>query len=450
MVAAKKLPAVSDPRTLKAKTCHAFNFNIKFEDLGDIGQSNASTAAPSPDDREQPPLQSLCYGEQLIEEMNLRYKQRAIDRQRLEQLSMPRRAGANIRTWRIPRSAASEGCDSDELFERRALRSSRREEQEEPRSKSAHAPRLQKEEVDALCERLAKPRRNVRQQASEVGLAALQPKYGEPKPPALSAGELEVLKAKDQERSKVAGFDLNSMVERLSAPRVPMPRAPSSGEEQMRESRGQVDFERIDALARPVKRGASCTSWGCRRAPRRHSLFELEDEPPEETLDDQEYGGLPPVPYFDSERRLARIMDGSLLSSPANSREIRRSPPRECDGELAELDAGAEAQRNREILARILAECEDVGLPEDDLSDAERDVQGLSPRKCVPSPPPRLRHPLAPSSLAKGRPRQPLLPSAPPRTRRRPVANCLAQSVLAERRRLEAQQRPDHHESLSD
>mmetsp|Transcript_43991 Transcript_43991/g.88758 ORF Transcript_43991/g.88758 Transcript_43991/m.88758 type:complete len:401 (-) Transcript_43991:80-1282(-) len=168
----------------------------------------------------------LSFGEQLVLETYVRCRQRPYDRKRQEELAAPRRRAATAGGSGEPGAASQDSSV-----------------QQPPPAKT-----LPRSQVDEICARLSQPRRFVSGKTS--------------------AGE-EVQQSSDAERAKRAALDVGAMLERLATPRLPRAHSPTSGEKivmsyKETSSGRSVDHERVAALAKPTKRGASCTSWGVR------------------------------------------------------------------------------------------------------------------------------------------------------------------------------------------
>mmetsp|Transcript_70061 Transcript_70061/g.130964 ORF Transcript_70061/g.130964 Transcript_70061/m.130964 type:complete len:264 (+) Transcript_70061:94-885(+) len=208
----------------------------------DVEESNANPAEEQQADglaeassTAEPPW-PMTYGEQLIWEMTQKYKGRRYDRKRTEELARPRRRHLTqdyAVLLQSPRPATS--SQSGETTSQ---------------SVGVMTPRR----LEEMVERLSKPKKTRSELEPTVESLSLMP-----------YGEALVLRAKAQEKSKRAGFDLQSMVTRLSSPRarrdvsdVPPLHVPLPSE-----TRGQppVNFARLFAMAKPTRRGASCSSW---------------------------------------------------------------------------------------------------------------------------------------------------------------------------------------------
>jgi len=172
---------------------------------------NLAEAASERSSKEDVPLSP---GEQLVLDTYLRYKQRPYDRQRQDELAVPRQHTRSFSTF----------CDST----------------------STTVPKMPKIISDDLCERLSQPKRPDRRK--------------------VSSGEALVKSARLRDRSQRASFDLPGLVQRLSAPKTARPRSPTSGERIMiqynkpQDGKG-ISKEKLDMLSRPVIRGASSGSW---------------------------------------------------------------------------------------------------------------------------------------------------------------------------------------------
>mmetsp|Transcript_38190 Transcript_38190/g.89606 ORF Transcript_38190/g.89606 Transcript_38190/m.89606 type:complete len:311 (-) Transcript_38190:128-1060(-) len=175
----------------------------------------------------------MTYGEQLIWEMTQRYKGRPYDRKRTEELARPRRPRVpeDLPPLPTPRSKSSQDTSA---------------------SKALMTP----DRLEQMVKRLASPRK-IRTDPEPSTISLSQMPYG----------EALVQKAQMEERAKRIGFDLQSMVNRLASPRrrsetpdaaVP-PQVSTIGSSRL--AGAPVDFARLAAMAKPTRRGASCTSW---------------------------------------------------------------------------------------------------------------------------------------------------------------------------------------------
>lgn len=168
----------------------------------------------------------LSFGEQLVLETYIRCRQRPYDRKRQEELAAPRHRGA---TGDPPVGAGEPGTSQS--------------------SSAQPSKTLPKNQVEELCSRLAQPKRFLGSKTSP--------------------GEDLAQQSSEEDRAKRAALDVDAMLSRLTAPRLPRAHSPTPGERVVmafkEASAGRpVDLERVAELAKPTKRGASLRSWGVR------------------------------------------------------------------------------------------------------------------------------------------------------------------------------------------
>uniref|UniRef100_A0A7S4SBR7 Uncharacterized protein n=1 Tax=Alexandrium monilatum TaxID=311494 RepID=A0A7S4SBR7_9DINO len=160
----------------------------------------------------------LPFGEQLVLETFIRCRRRPYDRKRQDELAAPRRRG----------TSADGGS-------------------QEP-SRQEPSRTLPQAQVDELLSRLAQPKRYAHDDAPPEDELARQ--------------------AREADRAKRAAIDVDAMVSRLAAPRLLRAHSPAYGERAAAQADAApgrpVDYDRLVDLARPVKRGASCSAWGVR------------------------------------------------------------------------------------------------------------------------------------------------------------------------------------------
>mmetsp|Transcript_10730 Transcript_10730/g.23873 ORF Transcript_10730/g.23873 Transcript_10730/m.23873 type:complete len:250 (+) Transcript_10730:103-852(+) len=189
---------------------------VREEITNDVASSTAEPPWP------------MTYGEQLIWEMTQRYKGRRYDRKRTEELARPRRCHATEDYSMVlpsPRPATSS---------------------QSAENASSNVSAMTPRRLEEMVERLSQPKKT----RSDLQPALTSMSF-------MPYGEVVVLRAQTQERSRRTGFDLKSMVNRLSSPRArrdvsyvpPLHVRHPSG------TRGRpVNFERLFAMAEPTRR----------------------------------------------------------------------------------------------------------------------------------------------------------------------------------------------------
>lgn len=174
----------------------------------------------------------LSFGEQLVLETYLHCRRRPYDRQRQEQLSQPRRAKASQDSW------GSKGCTNDQVASTMAPEG----------DKDEVGRALIRRKVDDSVARLSAPKRSMVNKAP--------------------AGESIAINTQpDEERAKRTAIDVSAMLDRLAAPRLRRPHEPEGERVTMGANGGSaairpVNLQRLSALSKPTKRGASCSAWG--------------------------------------------------------------------------------------------------------------------------------------------------------------------------------------------
>jgi len=197
----------------------------------------------------------ISYGERLILETCMKSRSRPYDRQRQEKLSQPRRRGASAEAWGIKDGSSMEKPSS--LPQGSSLgggmsASGVPSGSVPPSSMTSQDVRLSSVQTDNLVSRLCAPKRR--------------------KAPSKPPGE-EIMLMKTQERAaklKAGGFDIASIVARLAAPRAARALSPTPGERVVlmwnrSENVRKPDLLRINAMAKPSRRGASARAWGVRQ-----------------------------------------------------------------------------------------------------------------------------------------------------------------------------------------
>mmetsp|Transcript_102131 Transcript_102131/g.218684 ORF Transcript_102131/g.218684 Transcript_102131/m.218684 type:complete len:397 (-) Transcript_102131:19-1209(-) len=166
----------------------------------------------------------LSFGEQLVLETYLHCRRRPYDRQRQEALSQPRRTKATADSW------GSKGCNNAEGGTEEVNRA------------------LLRRKVEDSVSRLSAPKKSMVNKAP--------------------AGEsIAVNTQPDEERSKRTATEVSAMLDRLAAPRIRRPHTPEGEKLTFGSSSGSsairpVNLQRLSALSKPTKRGASCSAWG--------------------------------------------------------------------------------------------------------------------------------------------------------------------------------------------
>lgn len=159
---------------------------------------------------------------QLVLETYFGCKRRPYDRKRQDELAKPKR----VASASVPPDG---GVSLDQISSRSVL-----------------MDKESKDKQDSLIARLSQPKK--------------QPPRGN------SSGECILAMVQHEERSKRANVDVDAMLQRLATPRRRQRQPPTPGERVLpcynksAQSRS-VDLHRINAMAKPTRRGGSCTAW---------------------------------------------------------------------------------------------------------------------------------------------------------------------------------------------
>mmetsp|Transcript_50774 Transcript_50774/g.146477 ORF Transcript_50774/g.146477 Transcript_50774/m.146477 type:complete len:382 (+) Transcript_50774:182-1327(+) len=183
-----------------------------FRNLDDASgdYSGDSCGMPRSEDSTPP----LCYGEQLVLETFIRCRQRPFNRQRQDELAKPKKA--------LPPTQASMGMSMEFI--------------------GGPAPTADRTKIASIVGRLSQPKRP---------------------PPSTGHGGGSSMVLQQDADNKRKNVDMVGLINRLSAPKPPKP--PVGDIMLSPAATGtprSINMDRLHALAKPAKRGASCRSWG--------------------------------------------------------------------------------------------------------------------------------------------------------------------------------------------